>query len=225
MIDFLKKIIPGRLKRKIYSAAVLSFRKDHQTRFRAVPQHPLPAEAVKNTRLLLNRSELLKVLPQNGVVAELGVDEGVFSAEILELCQPQRLVLVDVWASRRYHQGKKTLVEAKFDKQRKSGKVQIERGYSIEVAERFPEQHFDWIYIDTDHSYQTTIKELETWAPRIKEDGIIAGHDFVVGNWERLVKYGVIEAVYEFCSRYNWEIIYLTMEHNDHSSFAIRRIK
>ena len=55
-------------------------------------------------------------------------------------------------------------------------------------------------------------------------DGIIAGHDYILGNWDGLVRYGVIESVYEFCVRYNWEIIFLTTELNNSPSFAIRRI-
>ena len=37
----------------------------------------------------------------------------------------------------------------------------------------FKDDYFDWIYIDTDHSYPTTIGELEAYAPKIKENGII----------------------------------------------------
>lgn len=56
----------------------------------------------------------------------------------------------------------------------------------------------------------------------MKKGGIIAGHDFIVGEIDVPWKYGVIEAVYEFCKKYNWEIIYLTMERGISPSFAIR---
>ncbi len=38
-------------------------------------------------------------------------------------------------------------------------------------------------------------------------------------------RYGVIEAVYEFCSKYNWEILFLTTELETNPSFAIKKIK
>ncbi|MCU0386267.1 MAG: hypothetical protein MUE38_09580, partial [Flavihumibacter sp.] len=61
-------------------------------------------------------------------------------------------------------------------------------------------------------------------APKLKPGGIIAGHDFIKGNWLSGYRYGVMEAVYEFCVTHNWELIFLTTETNDHPSFAIRRI-
>jgi hypothetical protein len=37
-------------------------------------------------------------------------------------------------------------------------------------------------------------------------------------------RYGVIEAVHEFCVREGWEILYLTMDGRTASSFALRKI-
>lgn len=39
-----------------------------------------------------------------------------------------------------------------------------------------------------------------------------------------MVRYGVIEAVYEFCAKYDWELLYITAENEGNPSFAIRRI-
>lgn len=80
------------------------------------------------------------------------------------------------------------------------------------------------MYIDTDHSYSLTKNELELFSRKVKPGGLVAGHDFVGGNWNRLVRYGVIEAVYEFCVTQNWEIAYLTMEKGISPSFALRKI-
>ena len=54
---------------------------------------------------LTDRVHLLQSLPKNGIVAELGVNEGDFSEKILIHSHPQKLVLIDVWASKRYHGG------------------------------------------------------------------------------------------------------------------------
>jgi len=59
---------------------------------------------------------------------------------------------------------------------------------------------------------------------KVKENGIIAGHDYIVGNWNGLIRYGVIEAVHEFCLKYDWEILFITAELSNNPSFAIRRI-
>lgn len=225
MKKILKSFVPNLIKRRVYSFVLSQIKENNKKQSNQIPKYAIRSETISNTKLLLNRKELLKVLPKQGVVAELGVDEGNFSDMILSVCNPSKLVLVDFWGSERYNQNKRKNVEEKFNSQIKSGKVQIEIGLSTDVGDRFEDNYFDWIYIDTDHSYQTTIKELEIWEPKVKENGIIAGHDYIIGNWDGMVRYGVIEAVYEFCSKYNWEILFLTMEHDNHPSFAIRKIE
>ena len=102
--------------------------------------------------------------------------------------------------------------------------LKINIGLSTEVVKDFNDNYFDLVYIDTSHSYKTTIEELELYSEKVKIDGVIAGHDYILGNWNGMIRYGVIEAVHEFCVKHNWEIMYLTTELNDNPSFAIRRI-
>jgi len=179
---------------------------------------------IQNTKLLPNRFELLKLLPKNGVAAELGVAKGDFSEEILRITVPQKLHLIDFWGSERYNQSLKQKVLTKFERQIADEIIEINLGLSTTVVDSFENGYFDWIYIDTDHTYQTTKQELERYAPKMKPNGIIAGHDYVIGNWVSMARYGVVEAVHEFCLKYDWEIIYLTTEMSDFPSFAIRKI-
>jgi hypothetical protein len=189
-----------------------------------IPQYEIQNKHIKNARLLTTREELIKLLPNNGTVAELGVDEGDFSEIILTLNKPAKLHLVDSWGSKRYNQAKKEKVENRFAQKIIDKEVVVHSGLSTQVADTFDNYYFDWIYIDTSHSYETTIAELESYRTKIKENGIIAGHDYIIGNWNEMVRYGVIEAVNEFCLKYNWEILYVTKELNNHPSFAIRKI-
>jgi Methyltransferase domain len=174
--------------------------------------------------VLPNRSILLEKLPSGGVVAELGVDKGSFSQKILTINKPSKLHLVDAWDTVRYGEDKAQLVRQQFEAQIAAEKLQLHRGYSTDRAADFPDQYFDWIYIDTSHLYQTTFDELRAYAPKMKPGGIIAGHDFVTGNWVAGLRYGVREAVYEFCVEAGWEFIFITMEIGDHPSFAIRKL-
>lgn len=190
---------------------------------KGIPTMDLEAKQLENARLLPNRTELLKLLPKSATVAELGVDEGGFSKQIMEICQPQKLHLIDLWGSKRYNQNKKQGVEKQFESEIAEGRVEINLGYSTQVVGQFEDQYFDWIYIDTDHTYKTTRDELEMYRPKVKPGGIMAGHDFIKGNFEGMVRYGVIDAVYEFCKKHDWELIYLTMEMTYPPSFAIRR--
>ncbi len=189
-----------------------------------IPKFELTNKHLKNLKPLTTRQELLKLMPKGGVVAELGVDEGTFSSKIIEITQPSKLYLIDVWESTRYNKTKQHEVENKFEHEIATDKVEIRVGYSTEVVKGFDSEMFDWIYIDTDHTYKTTLAELELYHSKIKPGGIMAGHDFRIGNWNGMVRYGVIEAVYEFCVKHNWELVYVTMENLDYPSFAIRKI-
>ena len=189
-----------------------------------LPKVRLERHFVHNCDLLLNRAELLDRLPKGGVVAELGVDHAKFSREIIKRTMPSRLHLVDVWQCERYHERLFYMISNLFAPQIESGSVVIERKLSTEAAHDYPDAYFDWIYIDTDHSYRTTRAELELYAPKIKPGGLIAGHDYSKGNFVGMYRYGVIEAVHEFCNNYGWEFVFLTFDPFESQSFAIRKI-
>lgn len=196
-----------------------------QKMYKDLPAEDFKDEHVAHLVSLKDRSSLLKQLPKHGVVAEIGVNEGDFSEEILQVCVPQKLILIDVWASKRYHGGLFDKVKKRFAPQLENGVIEIIRDYSFGAIEKCPDNFFDWVYLDTDHGYPTTQRELELLQPKMKPDGIIAGHDYIVGNWNGGVRYGVMEAVREFCLKNNWEMIYLTHEIHTTPSFAIRKIR
>ena len=191
----------------------------------SIPKHLLKKEHTLNGSILANRDHLLEVLPKQGVIAEIGVDSGNFTEKIIEINKPNKLHLIDTWSTKRYGQNKFELVKNKFSKQINSGIINITRATSVGAASSFNDNYFDWIYIDTDHSYSTTKKELLAYEKKIKVDGFILGHDYVMGNWMKSGKYGVIEAVAEFCVNRNWKLVYWTADFTENNSFAIQRIK
>jgi hypothetical protein len=77
--------------------------------------------------------------------------------------------------------------------------VGVHRAWSHEAADRFPDRYFDWIYLDADHSYDSVKRDLEAFWPKIKEDGLLLGHDYM---WHALVPFGVVTAVNEFVERH-----------------------
>lgn len=189
-----------------------------------IPNFKIESKHIRGCELVANRIELLKRLPKQGMVAELGVDEGYFSDLIVEYCTPQKLHLVDTWSSRRYDDGKFSKVTSKFKTKIEGGAVEIHRRLSIEASLGFDDYYFDWIYIDTDHRYRTTLDELYAFSKKVKKGGLIAGHDYVMGNWSKSIKYGVVEAVAEFCVKENWRIKYLTADYTENQSFALQQI-
>lgn len=219
----MKKYLPKFVKESIYNSVKWA---NNQLDFQGgeeIPNTRLESKHLQNCKIIPGRKELLQLLPKNGIVAEIGVDEGYFSEEIFLYNQPDKLYLIDAWDFANYKEDKFQLVSGKFQDKIDKGIVEIKRGYSTEMLKKFPDNYLDWVYIDTDHSYQTTIHELILAGSKIKKNGVIAGHDFVAKK-ELGFRYGVVDAVNQYCKEENFEFLYMTHENHRHVSFAIRRI-
>lgn len=188
-----------------------------------IPYVELQAIHLEHLKILTDREQLLDHLPGQAHVAEIGVYRGDFSRLILERTDPTVLYLVDSWEGREGLQNMET-VRQRFEPQISAGQVRIVHRESIPALEQFPENYFDWVYLDTDHSYTTTAAELLRCARVVKPGGFISGHDYVTGNWNGGVRYGVVEAVNEFCVREHWTFRFLTAETHRHLSFVIQRM-
>lgn len=184
------------------------------------PKHievSLEHKHVENCTVLAHRLEMLNRLPKGSTVAELGVEHGLFSKEILERCQPAELVLVDTWPDVRIKETCKVNTSL-------SDEVQLQQTTSVLYLKTQSENSLDWVYIDTDHTYKTTKEELEAAAKAVKPEGFICGHDYTSISYSGLKRYGVVEAVNEFCVLYGYEFIYLTSETTRHVSYALRKL-
>lgn len=159
------------------------------------------------------RTFLLDMMPPAGRCAEIGVWKGDFSAQILSKTRPIELHLIDPWKfspafPKRWYGGSLASSQADMDsicdgvKARfsHSACVHIHRQASLGAARDFANGHFDWIYIDGDHSYQAVLDDLEAWKSKVRAGGYLCGDDY---NWRdeagiRSVK----RAVDEFAARY-----------------------
>ncbi len=70
------------------------------------------------------------------------------------------------------------------------------RKSSVEASSIIP-QEIDFVYIDADHSYQEVMADLCAWFPKVREGGIIGGHDYSHPDLP-----GVKKAVDRFFSRF-----------------------
>jgi hypothetical protein len=189
-----------------------------------------------------NRNELVKCLPRNGRIAEVGVQRGYFARTIFNIARPRELHLIDVWSqlavpnwtkvTREVHWDNMREVQQQFSEQIAAGSVILHQGLSQRVLDVFPVGYFDWVYLDGDHRYQEVRAELEICHTRVCDGGFIAGHDFVdprSSPGAASGQYGVIQAVREFCESANWEIVYLTkgtafdVDGCENPSYALRR--
>ena len=176
--------------------------------------------------LHLDRSSLLKFLPRNCNVAEIGVAEGDYSQEILTQCIPRRLLLIDPWefqANEEYladpnnvtqEQGdeRAASVARRFAREMIMGTVVVDRTYSLDAATRVPDGSLDWIYLDAMHTYDAVFEDLRAWAPKVKADGLILGHDYANHPLAQQMQFGVVEAVNQFVRESGCGFLFLTLE-------------
>jgi hypothetical protein len=183
-------------------------------------------------RLYGTRNDMIMELIQPGqTLCEIGVFRCEFANELLKT-QPSKLVLIDPWegiVSSGDVDGNNVVhcnlneVYTEVEKAVKGNSViDLRRGYSVAELPQYPDKYFDFIYIDGDHSYSGCKIDLLLALQKIKPGGIIAGHDYEM-NFDKAknnYNFGVKNAVDEFCSEYNFEIIAKGMD--GCVSYAIR---
>jgi hypothetical protein len=175
----------------------------------------------------INRTSLLKFLP-NGICAEIGVAKGKFSQSILKTLAPEKLFLIDSWENFDlgyvdYNMVDQTSHDDRYfsvvDKFKDFKNVEILRKRSIEGLNTFPDNFFDWVYIDADHSFDGCYNDLITAHPKIKQNGYICGHDYLADG-KIQDGFGVNEAVHKFIKEFNYKLIFLTCE-DDFKSYVL----
>jgi hypothetical protein len=213
----------GRIVNFALRPAALEIRKRHEVRPWTIHHNvpSLPASFFVECRVLANRLDLLDIIPKTAVVAEIGVSDGDFSAEIIARTQPAILHLIDAWDSDRFAAGL-ARVHSRFHTDISCGSVVVHQGLSVDVLPTLAAKSFDWMYIDTTHAYVETIQELHLCAGLVKDGGRIAGHDFCIGDPYSARPYGVIRAVYEFCLASGWAFEFITLDGNGYFSFCLK---
>jgi len=48
---------------------------------------------------------------------------------------------------------------------------------SLMAAKLLKDEIADLVFIDADHRYETTVKDIRNWLPKVKKGGILCGHD------------------------------------------------
>lgn len=125
------------------------------------------------------------------VVAEIGVEAGVHAKEFLEgWPEITECHLIDIWTNDQIYQMACDNVKPFM------GKVMIHRVSSADAIHLFPDEYFDFVYIDGDHSYEAVRFDVAHWWNKIKVGGVLAGHDFG--------KHGVTAAVQDVLASKGW---------------------
>jgi len=122
---------------------------------------------------------------QELIGAEIGVQRGNHARSMFRNFQIKQLVLVDIWdseitnphllgdavpASELYE-----IVKIKFQP---FPQTILHRALSNVACKLYPNNYFDFIYIDASHAYKNVKIDCDCWYPKLKSNGIIGGHDY-----------------------------------------------
>ncbi len=151
-----------------------------------------------------DKVELLHDLPQGSIGVELGVDAGGYSLRMLDIVKPRKLDLVDAWKQypgmRRTQENHDKLYEFvlnSFAPEIEAGIVEVHRTSTQKAAKGFPEDYFDWIVVDADHTVAAVGWDMERYWPLLKHGGWMICHDYLIHE-KKGVQFGAKMAVDDF---------------------------
>lgn len=141
-------------------------------------------------------------------IAEVGVFRGENFMRMIEH-EPELAVAADAWSQEAANDAK--LSQERLDEQFECFRammmskpfVEIKRGLTPEIAKEYPDNHFDLVYIDADHSYEGCLKDIKAWLPKVKR--FLVGDDYNKSGVKQAVQESFSD-VYEL-PRNGWAIL------------------
>lgn len=166
----------------------------------------------EGARVFSNRQHLVTALISGGTGAEIGVEFGHFSRVLLEKLNPRALHLFELNFAR---------VHADVTS---DPRVTCWEGDSSSNLAQLPDAHFDWIYIDGDHSYQGCLKDAETAERKLKPGGVAVFNDYT--NWSPpdAARLGVMPVVNELINSGRWKLRGIALAWHGFHDVALERI-
>jgi hypothetical protein len=141
------------------------------------------------TRTFPKRKDMYRCLfPKGSVGVEVGVQHAQNARVLFDTVRPTELHLVDGWSAFIWgHKPREPFVQSFWDDAFEAAvkvvddlgpAVKMHRGVSVNIAETFPDNYFDWVYVDADHIFDSLMSDWVAWFPKIKNGGVFSGHDF-----------------------------------------------
>jgi hypothetical protein len=115
-----------------------------------------------------------------------GIEVGVFEGDYTEVLAKSGMKIygVDPWLDYEgyvYGWNQKKLderYEKTINRLAPYPNTTILRETSMDAVKRFDENSLDFVYIDANHRFKYIAEDLCEWAPKVKEGGVICGHDY-----------------------------------------------
>jgi len=176
----------------------------------------LQEEHVAGCQLLCSRETLIEKMKKGGKVAEIGVQAGNFSDCILKKNSPNELHLFDISLT---HYG----IADRFVRQIEEGTVSLHEGDSSTELAKLPDNYFDFIYIDGDHSYEGVSRDIAVAKSKVTDDGYLIFNDYTFWSPAECMMYGVVQAVNELCLETGSKLEYFALGYAMYCDVAVRK--
>lgn len=148
-----------------------------------------------------SRGDLCRLFAALGFTrgAEIGVWEGHFSEQLCATIPGLHLTCVDPWQPYAAYREKKNdpvRLEAAYRTtvtRLAPYHCVVARMISTAAAAKVPDRSLDFVYVDGNHEASHVRADLRAWTPKIRQGGILAGHDYR-DNWARPKPYIQVKA-------------------------------
>ena len=158
--------------------------------------HAIHYQRIRNAQHRGQLVELCNELGLTGNAAEIGVWHGGFSRRNLQVWNGSRYYMIDAWAFRGNDTAEGVVSNDKNSRSKKehdedyrtarsavqpwvdSGRAVLVRRFLEAAVLEFPDEFFDFIYIDAGHEYSNVLRDLRLWWPKLAHGGMFAGDDF-----------------------------------------------
>lgn len=117
--------------------------------------------------------------------AEIGVKDGKTTCYLLGHCPGLHMVAVDPWEPQPEsgdfgyldwpHEDHE--IQFRMRASKYGTRIGIIKATSIEASGLMGDRAFDFVFLDGDHSYEAVKADIEAWLPKVREGGMICGHD------------------------------------------------
>jgi hypothetical protein len=142
------------------------------------------------------------------VGAEIGVNLGKYSYRLCKYNPNLKLYCIDPWLSnplQMYPQEWWDNVYAMATTLLEGKSVEIMRMTSEDAAKIIPDNSLDFVYIDAMHDFESVVRDLSLWYPKVRKEGVVSGHDYIPIC-------GVVDAVNGFTKSKRIGKLYITAE-------------
>jgi SAM-dependent methyltransferase len=140
-------------------------------------------------------------------IVEIGCWKGksiaFLAVEIINSNKCIDLFAVDTWGGSSEHQNDPIIYNDRLFDVFMSNIKPVEhiikpmRMKSLDAARKFDDNELDIVFIDASHEYEDVKADIAAWMPKVKQGGIIAGHDYSLDRNSKFYWPGVSRAVDE----------------------------